>query len=232
MSLCPLLDLRAIRAKNNRTQHASLISAPSSIRCSVAGSRWVEQSGASVANLEAQPAAQRSRIEQAERQIAEAQATLVYRQQQYGRYQDLARTGVGTQQRAQQAASDLAQGLASVAAAQANAAGVEKQIPVLEAQRAGAIAQLRAMLAGKALAEANLRCGNAAEITAAPQPPNTSQNVPKNSVGRRRCKSLFISALPRFHRLPHSREDRPCPTCIYLQIQASFCDDEDKWSLS
>ena len=46
---------------------------------------------------------------------------------------------------------------AAVAAAQANAAAAGKQLPVLETQRAGAVAQLRAALAGKALAEANLR---------------------------------------------------------------------------
>jgi hypothetical protein len=39
--------------------------------------------------------------------------------------------------------------------------------------------------------------GNFAAKTAAPQPPNTSQNVPKNSAATRRDMSFSITVLPR-----------------------------------
>ena len=67
----------------------------------------VAQAEANIANLDAQLDAQRSRIDQANKQVTEAQAALAFSQQENTRYQDLLKTGSGTEQRAQQASSDL-----------------------------------------------------------------------------------------------------------------------------
>ena len=108
-----------------------------------------DQMKASIDNLIAQIAAQRAKIEQAKKQAEEAQASLTFAQQQSDRYQLLAKQGSGTVEQAQQYASNLLQSEASLAAAQANAVSIEKQIPVLGAQQQTSDAQL-------ALAEANL----------------------------------------------------------------------------
>jgi membrane fusion protein (multidrug efflux system) len=108
-----------------------------------------DQMKASIDNLIAQIAAQRAKIEQAKKQVEQAQASLTFAQQQSDRYQLLAKQGSGTVEQAQQYASNLLQSEASLAAAQANAVSIEKQIPVLGAQQQTSDAQL-------ALAEANL----------------------------------------------------------------------------
>ena len=66
------------------------------------------------------------------------------------------KTGSGTEQRAQQASSDLTQKKAALAAAQANAFTAEKQLRVLETQRAAADAARKAAQAGRRLAQTNL----------------------------------------------------------------------------
>jgi membrane fusion protein (multidrug efflux system) len=108
-----------------------------------------DQAQASVHNFTAQIAEQKAKIDQAAKQVVQAQATLTFAQQQADRYQTLAKQGSGTVEQAQQYASNLQQSQAALAAAQANAAAVEKEEPVLEAQLRNAQAQL-------ALAEANL----------------------------------------------------------------------------
>jgi membrane fusion protein, multidrug efflux system len=108
-----------------------------------------DQAQASVHNFTAQIAEQKAKIDQAAKQVVQAQATLTFAQQQADRYQTLAKQGSGTVEQAQQYASNLQQSQAGLAAAQANAAAVEKEEPVLEAQLRNAQAQL-------ALAEANL----------------------------------------------------------------------------
>ena len=116
----------------------------------------VEQAKANIANLDAQLDAQHSRIDEADKQVTEAQAALDFSQQEYTRYSDLLKTGSGTEQRAQQAASDLTQKKASFAAAQANAFTAQKQLKVLETQRAAADAQFKATEAGQNLALTNV----------------------------------------------------------------------------
>jgi membrane fusion protein (multidrug efflux system) len=116
----------------------------------------VEQSQANVSNLAAQFDAQKPRIEQANKQVTEAQAALAFSQQENTRYSDLLKTGTGTQQRAQQAGADLTGKQAANAGAGANAATAEKQLPILEAQRIAAVAQLKSAEAGLRLARANL----------------------------------------------------------------------------
>src|ERR1700728_1539929 len=55
------------------------------------------------------------------------------------------------------------------------------------------------------------RLGNAADRTAAPQPPKVSQNVPKNSAVVRRMRSLFIASSPSIIRVQkiHTTLRRP-----------------------
>ena len=88
-----------------------------------------DQAVASVANLNAQIAAQHAKIEQADKQAEQAQATLTFAQQQADRYELLAKQGSGTVELAQQYRSNLLQSQASLAAAQANAVATRKQIP-------------------------------------------------------------------------------------------------------
>ncbi len=101
-----------------------------------------DQAAANVANLDAQIAAQQAKIEQARKQVTQAEAALTFAQQQDDRYQQLTRQGTATVEQSQQYKSSLLQNQASYAAAQANAGATEKQIPVLAAQLQSAQAQL------------------------------------------------------------------------------------------
>ncbi|MEJ2624326.1 MAG: HlyD family secretion protein [Pseudolabrys sp.] len=115
-----------------------------------------EQANASVANLHAQIAAQRAKIDQAQNQVDEAQAALQYARQQNARYQALLKRNAGTQQQAQQAASDLTQKQAALAGAKANATAAQKQLDVLKTQLRSAHAQVDAANAAVNQAETNL----------------------------------------------------------------------------
>jgi membrane fusion protein, multidrug efflux system len=108
-----------------------------------------DQMRASADNLAAQIVAQKAKIDQADKQAAQAQAALTFAQQQADRYQLLAKQGSGPVETAQQYASNLQQSQAALAAARANETATEKQEPVLEAQLKTSQAQL-------AQAEANL----------------------------------------------------------------------------
>jgi membrane fusion protein (multidrug efflux system) len=101
-----------------------------------------DQAAASVANFEAQIAAQQAKIEQARKQMTQAEAALTFAQQQDNRYELLAKQGTATVEQAQQYKSSLLQNEAAYAAAQANTVATEKQIPMLEAQLKSAQAQL------------------------------------------------------------------------------------------
>jgi membrane fusion protein (multidrug efflux system) len=111
---------------------------------------------ARVANDEAQIDAQRSRIDEAHQQVEQAQAALKFSGEENQRYQRLLQQGSGTEQRAQQASSDLTQKRASLASAQAGATSAEKQLEVLRTQRNGAVAQVEEAQAGLDKAEADL----------------------------------------------------------------------------
>jgi membrane fusion protein, multidrug efflux system len=108
-----------------------------------------DQAQASVDNLIAQIAEQKAKIDQADKQAAQAEAALMFAQQEDERYQRLVKTDSVTVEQAQQYASNLLQAQATFAAAQANAVAIAKQDPVLEAQLGTSEAQL-------AQAEANL----------------------------------------------------------------------------
>jgi membrane fusion protein (multidrug efflux system) len=101
-----------------------------------------DQAQASVANLNAQLAAQKAKIDQADKQATQAQAALTFAEQEDARYQQLAKQGTATVEQSQQYSSNLLQSQASFAAAQANAVATAKQDAVLEAQLKTSEAQL------------------------------------------------------------------------------------------
>ena len=101
-----------------------------------------DQAKANVDNLVAQIASQAAKIDQADKQVAQAQAALAFAQQEADRYERLQKQDAATVEQAQQYSSNLLQAKASFAAAQANAVATEKQDAVLEAQLESARAQL------------------------------------------------------------------------------------------
>jgi membrane fusion protein (multidrug efflux system) len=116
----------------------------------------LDEAQASVDNLGAQMDAQRSVIEQAQKQVTSAQAALEFSTQQQKRAQDLLSKGAGTQQSEQQANSDFTQKQAAFAAAQASAITAQKQLAVLASQRQGATAQVEEARANLIQAQTNL----------------------------------------------------------------------------
>jgi membrane fusion protein (multidrug efflux system) len=111
---------------------------------------------AAIATLTQQIAQQRLVVEQARQAVASDQAGLVYSQQDFQRYSDLARTGYGTVQRAQQAQADIVQKQAKLDSDKAGIASAVKQIAVLEAQLEQARAALAQQQANEHQAELNL----------------------------------------------------------------------------
>jgi membrane fusion protein, multidrug efflux system len=97
---------------------------------------------ADIRSLNAQISQQQAAIDQAHADVASAEANLAFSKQEYARYQELAKTGAGTVQRAQQAEADLREKTATVKHNQAVLASAEKQIEVLWTQRAKAQATL------------------------------------------------------------------------------------------
>ena len=67
----------------------------------------VAAAAADIRSLDAQISQQQAAIDQARADVAAAEANLAFSKQEYVRYQALAKTGVGTVQRAQQAEADL-----------------------------------------------------------------------------------------------------------------------------
>ena len=98
---------------------------------------------ASIETIEAQIVVQQAQIRANRAQVDQAQAALVFAQQQAKRYQELAKTALaGTVQDAQRYTSQLNQQEAALQAAQANLKLARQQIEALNAQRAGAVASL------------------------------------------------------------------------------------------
>jgi membrane fusion protein (multidrug efflux system) len=135
----------------------------------------VDQANASIKNFDAQIAAQQARIDAARKQVVQAEAALTFSRQQSQRAQELLSRGAGTEQNAQQTASDLRQKEAALASAQADEIAQEKQIAVLSTQKQGAQGQLEQGQATVRQAEANLartqitapETGRATKISAA-----------------------------------------------------------------
>jgi membrane fusion protein (multidrug efflux system) len=103
----------------------------------------LEAAKAAVATKQAGLTAQQSIIEAAQATIAVDQASLVFAEQDDTRYSQLASTGNGSVQNAQQAASRLAAGRGSVARDRASLENATKQLDVLKAE----LAQARATVA-------------------------------------------------------------------------------------
>jgi membrane fusion protein (multidrug efflux system) len=80
----------------------------------------VASAEANIQNIDAQINVQQAQITANQAQVDQAQASLVFAQQQAKRYQDLAQTGSGTVQNAQQWTSQQQQQEAALASAQAN----------------------------------------------------------------------------------------------------------------
>jgi membrane fusion protein (multidrug efflux system) len=119
-------------------------------RANVAGAQ------ASIDTLSQQIGEQRLAVGQARQAVDADQAALVYSQQNYQRYTQLARNGYGPVQQAQQVQSDLVQRQAALERDKAGVAVADKQISVLEAQLAQARAGLAQQQANERQAELNL----------------------------------------------------------------------------
>jgi membrane fusion protein, multidrug efflux system len=116
----------------------------------------IRQAEATIKNIEAQVSAQQALIDQTSQQVTEAEAALKFAEEENTRYQDLAKTGAGTVQRAQQSSSDLKSRRAALDAASAANAAAGRQIEVLQASKQVSAAQRDQYAAQKARAEADL----------------------------------------------------------------------------
>jgi membrane fusion protein, multidrug efflux system len=111
---------------------------------------------ANIQNIDAQASVQQAQISANQAQLDQAQAALVFAQEQAARYQQLAHTGYGSVQNAQQYTSQLNQQEAAVQSAQANLKLARRQIEALKAQRASAEASLAQAQAQHDQAQLNL----------------------------------------------------------------------------
>ena len=111
---------------------------------------------ASVRGIDAQTAVQQAQVEAAQAQVSRAQAALKFSEQDADRYKNLAQTGVGSVQQAQQTQSKRQQDQASLADAQAAVTVALRQIESLKAQRANAEASLAQAQAQRDQAKLNL----------------------------------------------------------------------------
>jgi membrane fusion protein (multidrug efflux system) len=111
---------------------------------------------ASIENIDAQLDVQQSQIAANQAQVDQAQAALVFAQQQAARYQHLEQTGYGTVQNSQQYTSQLHQQQAALASAQATLKLAQRQVEALKAQRNSAVASLAQAQAQRDQAQLNL----------------------------------------------------------------------------
>jgi membrane fusion protein (multidrug efflux system) len=111
---------------------------------------------ANIENIDAQTAVQQAQVAQTQSQIDQAQATLTFDQQQKARYQDLAQTGAGTVQSAQQWTSQLHQQEAAVKTSQAALVAAVRQLTALRAQHDSAEANRKQATAQQNQAKLNL----------------------------------------------------------------------------
>src|SRR6516225_1850100 len=116
----------------------------------------VASAEASIQNTDAQINVQQAQINANQAQVDQAQAALTFAQQQAKRYQDLAQTGSGTVQNAQQWSSQQQQQEAALASAQANLKVAQRQLESVKAQRESAVANLAQANAQRDQAQLNL----------------------------------------------------------------------------
>src|SRR5262245_62056977 len=115
-----------------------------------------EASEAAIRNFDAQIVLQQSVIEQAKATIAATRATLAFAQDDATRYRNLAKTGAGTIQRAQQTESLAAQNAAQLQRDEAALAAAQAKVSVLTTARRQAMAQNDRNQAAVRQAELNL----------------------------------------------------------------------------
>jgi membrane fusion protein, multidrug efflux system len=111
---------------------------------------------ASIENIDAQLDVQKAQITANQAQVDLAQAALVFAEQQAARYEHLGQTGYGSVQNAQQYTSQLHQQQAALASAQATLKLAQRQVEALKAQRSGAVASLGQAEAQRDQAKLNL----------------------------------------------------------------------------
>jgi len=111
---------------------------------------------ASIQNIDAQTTVQHAQISANEAQRDQAQAALVFAQQEAARYQDLAQKGAGSIQNAQRVTSQLHQQEAALESAQATLKLAQRQIEALMAQRKSAVASLAQATAQRNQAQLNV----------------------------------------------------------------------------
>ena len=111
---------------------------------------------ANIENIDAQLDVQQAQISANAAQVDQAQAALVFAQQQAVRYEHLEQTGYGTVQNAQQYTSQLRQQQAALASAQATLKLAQRQLEALKAQRSSAQANLAQAQAQRDQAQLNL----------------------------------------------------------------------------
>jgi membrane fusion protein, multidrug efflux system len=116
----------------------------------------IASANASIANVEAQTDVQHAQIDAGKAQVAQAQATLMFAEQQASRYQQLAKTGAGSVENAQQYNSQLGQQAAALKSAQATELVAERQLEALKAQMESAEASLSVAEAQREQALLNL----------------------------------------------------------------------------
>jgi multidrug resistance efflux pump len=109
----------------------------------------LQQAQATLQNVDAQTVVQQAQISASQAQVDQSRATLVFAREQAARFEDLVRKGAGTEENAQQYASQLRQQQAALDSAEAALRVAERQLEVLKAQRASTeatIAQATAQL--------------------------------------------------------------------------------------
>lgn len=116
----------------------------------------VAASEAEVRNLDAQIALQQPVIEQSTADVAAADASLQFAQQEQTRYDDLMKSGSGTIQRAQQTDAALREKIAQLQHGKSALIATKKQVDVLTTARAKAVAQLEHARAVEAQTALNL----------------------------------------------------------------------------
>lgn len=116
----------------------------------------VEAARASISSADAQIAAQQAQVGEAQAEVEQARASLQFAQEDAKRYQELAQSGTGTVQQAQQAVSNLRQQQANTSRANAAVIAAQKEISSLQAQKANSTATLREAEAQVEQAQLNL----------------------------------------------------------------------------
>jgi membrane fusion protein (multidrug efflux system) len=116
----------------------------------------VQAAQASVANLDAQIAAQGSVIGQADASVTAAKASLALSQRNDARHQEMARVGYGSDEQADDASTDAKEKAAALQRLSAAATTARQQVPILASQRQLALAQLARAQAAERQAQLNL----------------------------------------------------------------------------